>query len=147
MQRIGNFCFAFQHKQCGWRRQEETFGRSSWSVNVYCTSAGNCEDNTGCLQNAESGRDPLTWLYFQLSVIFLALCLISSSSKYEICYNVDKYPAQVTAIHFVTQWKMLCYYVTGRHHVIILTRPSPHYCTCTARDDSYSRGLGTGLHV
>ena len=39
---------------------------------------------------------------------------------------------------------MLCYYVSGIHHVImIFTRPSPRYFT--ASDDSYGGGLGTRL--
>ena len=48
-----------QHEQCGRRRREETLGRSSWNVNVYCTRAGSCEDKPGYLQNVEGPRDTL----------------------------------------------------------------------------------------
>ena len=46
----------FQFKHCGRTWQEETLGRNSWRVNVYCTRAGSCEDKHGYLQNA-GGRD------------------------------------------------------------------------------------------
>jgi len=29
------------------------FGKSSWSVNIYCTRAASCEDKHGYLQNIE----------------------------------------------------------------------------------------------
>ena len=48
-----------QHKHCGRRQQEETLGRTSWNVNVYCTRTASCEDKPGYLQNEEGSRDAL----------------------------------------------------------------------------------------
>ena len=39
-----------QYEQCGQRQREETLGRSSWNVNVYCMRAGSCEDKPGYLR-------------------------------------------------------------------------------------------------
>ena len=56
----------FQHEECDQRRRGKTLGKSSWSMNIYCTFTVRglevVKTNLAILtrnQNAESGGDPL----------------------------------------------------------------------------------------
>ena len=58
MRTISNiFALDYFLAQAVWaKKQEETLGRSNWSVNIYCTRAASCEDKPGYVQKAEGGE-------------------------------------------------------------------------------------------